>query len=85
MHEKCAQMVRDGNAFYFDNNGKIKDKFPKENRNSNGVCHVRPHARIGSDHYILPIADSVTGITSYTKQSFWFNKDFVKKILDKTK
>lgn len=84
MHEKCAQMVRDGNAFYFDDNGKIKDKFPKENRNSNGVCHVRPHARVGSDHYVLPIADSVTGITSYTKQSFWFNKDFVKKILDKT-
>ena len=84
MHEKCAQMVRNGDAFYFDDNGKIKDKFPKENRNSNGVCHVRPHARVCPDHYVLPVADSVTGITSYTKQSFWFNKDFVKKILDKT-
>lgn len=24
---------------------KVKDKFPKEDRNSNGICHVRPHAR----------------------------------------
>ena len=23
-----------------------------------------------------------TGITSYTKQSFWFNKDFVEKIIN---
>lgn len=61
--------------------GKIKDKFPKENRNTNHVCHVRPHARVGLDHYVLPVADKQTGITSYTKQSFWFNKDFIEKII----
>lgn len=81
MHEKCADLVRKGNAFYFDKNGKIKDRFPKENRNSNKVCHVRPHARVRADHYDLPIADKETGIKSYTKQSFWFNKDFVKKMI----
>ena len=65
-----------------DTNGKVKDKFPKETRNSNGVCHVRPHARVGMDHYDLPVPDRETGITSYTKQSFWFNKDFIERILE---
>lgn len=82
MHEGCADLIRRGEAFYYDTNGKLKDKFPKEERNSNGVCHVRPHARVGADHYELPVADKETGITSYTKQSFWFNKDFVEKILN---
>ena len=82
MHEDCAEMVRNGTAFYFDNSGKVKDRFPKENRNSNGVCHVRPHARVEADHFDLPIPDRETGITSYTKQSFWFNKDFIEKILE---
>lgn len=81
MHEKCADLVRRGEAFCFDSKGKIKDKFPKENRNTNHVCHVRPHARVGLDHYVLPVADKQTGITSYTKQSFWFNKDFIEKII----
>lgn len=81
MHEECATLVREGNAFYFDNKGKVKDKFPKEDRKSNGVCHVRPHARKHIDKYCLPVADRETGITEYTKQSFWFNKDFIEKIL----
>lgn len=81
MYEGCANLVRNGEAFYFDKNHKIKDKFPKENRNSNKVCHVRPHARVQADHYALPVKDKQTGITSYTKQSFWFNRDFVKKII----
>lgn len=84
MHEECAELVRKGEAFYYDEKNKLKDKFPKEDRNSNGVCHVRPHARRGTDHYELPIADKETGITSYTKQSFWFNKDFVEKIIKDT-
>ena len=37
---------------------------------------------VGLDHYVLPVVDKQTGITSYTKQSFWFNKDFVEKILN---
>lgn len=81
MHEDCAKMIREGTAFYYDSKHKIKDKFPKDKRNSNGVCHVRPHARRGADKYSFPTPDKETGITSYTKQSFWFNKEFVEKIL----
>lgn len=82
MHEECANLVRNGEAFYYDSNGKLKDKFPKERRNSNGVCHVRPHARTGEDKFDLPVIDKETGINSYVKQSFWFNKEFVQKILE---
>lgn len=82
MFEQCAEMIKNGTAFYYDNNNNIKDKFPKENRNGNGVCHIRPHARVESDHYDLPVPDKETGIKSYTKQSFWFNKDFIEKILN---
>lgn len=81
MHEECAKLVKEGNAFFYDENGKIIDKFPKEDRFSNGVCHVRPHARIKADTFDLPVPDKTTGITKYTKQSFWFNKSFVEKIL----
>lgn len=37
--------------------------------------------RVRLDHYELPVADKITGITSYTKQSFWFNKDFIEKMI----
>ena len=37
--------------------------------------------RVGLDHYVLPVADKQTGITSHTKQSFCFNKDFIEKII----
>jgi hypothetical protein len=81
MYEDCATMVRNGEAFYYNKKGRILDKFPKDTRSSNGICHVRPHARVKADEFWLPIPDKTTGIISYTKQSFWFNKDFVDKIL----
>mgnify|MGYP002523688750 CR=1 FL=1 len=52
-----------------------------EKRSNNGICHVRPHARKNIDKYILPIPDKETGIIEYTKQSFWFNKEYVAKVL----
>ena len=76
-----ADLVRRREAFYFDSNEKAKDKFPKENRNTNHVCHVCSYARVGLDHYELPFADKITVITSYAKQRFWFNKDFIKKMI----
>lgn len=81
MYEDAANLVRNGEALYYDGHGNLKDRFPKENRNSNGVCHVRPHARVRVDTFTLPVKDKQTGLTSYTKQSFWFNKDFIEQIL----
>ena len=46
---------------------KVKDRFPKENRNTNHVCYLRLYVRVGLDNYKLPVADKITGITSYKK------------------
>ena len=80
MYIECANLVASGDALY-EENGVIKDRFAKEKRNSNEVCHIRPHGRVRNDMFDLPVTDKETGLMSYTKQSFWFNKLFIKKIL----
>lgn len=80
MYEDAANLIKEGNALTFFN-GKVIDRFAKESRNGNGVCHIRPHGRNKNDSFNLPVVDKETKMTSYTKQSFWFNSEFVKKIL----
>lgn len=85
MYERCADLVRQGKVIKeVCPNGTVKDYFPKETkeRGGNGVCHVRPHGRVAADTFDLPVPDKLTGRTSYTKQCFWFNKLFIKKILE---
>ncbi|MFA5421317.1 MAG: Sau3AI family type II restriction endonuclease [Bacilli bacterium] len=79
--EFCARLIANGEALYFDNHGRIKDHFPKEKRNSNDVCHVRPHANKAVNVFQLPLADKSTGKTAYTKQCFWFNKVFISETM----
>lgn len=45
-------------------------------------CHVRPHAKNANDTYELPVADIVTGLTSYTKHCFWINNKYLEKIVN---
>lgn len=82
MYEYAANLIRSGDALYF-RNGKVKDRFPKDDRNSNGVCHIRPHGRNKKDQFKLPVVDNITGLESYTKQSFWFNKSFIENLIKK--
>ena len=85
MYEKCADLLRKGKVIMeIDSKGRVKDYFPKETkeRGGNGVCHVRPHGRIADDTFDLPVPDKLTGKTKYTKQCFWFNKLFIKKIIE---
>jgi len=58
--------------------GKIirRTHFPKQTENR--VSHVRPHATNSDDTYVLPFKDELTGVTVYTKHSFWLNRDYVK-------
>lgn len=81
MYENAAELIKNGEAFYYDENGDLKDKFFKERRNSNGVCHIRPHGKNKDDQFKLPVQDKITGITSYTKQCFWFNKKYIKELI----
>ena len=86
MYEKCASLLKSGDVIMeVLPNGTMKDYFPKETkaRGGNGVCHVRPHGRVAEDAFFLPVPDKLTGIVKYTKQSFWFNKLFIKSILSK--
>ena len=85
MYEKCAAIVESGNVIMdVSYDGRVKDNFPKESetRGGNGVCHVRPHGINSKDVFELPVPDKLTGRTKYTKQCFWFNKLFIKKIID---
>lgn len=56
--------------------GVRKTYFPKKTENR--ISHVRPHAANADDTYDLPIADSLTGLTKYTKHCFWLNASYVK-------
>lgn len=85
MYIKCAEIVKSGNVIKeVSADGKVKDYFPKETkeRGGNGVCHVRPHGRIAADVFELPVPDKLTGRTTYTKQCFWFNKLYIKNIIE---
>jgi len=56
--------------------GIRKTYFPKKTENR--ISHVRPHAQTRYDSYPLPIADKLTGLTEYTKHSFWLNDRYIK-------
>ena len=57
----------------------IYNNFP--GMSENPVAHVRPHALNALDCFDLPVPDALTGITKYTKQSFWLNNEFIKSII----
>lgn len=75
--EKTVQVIKDGNV-YKANNSNISN-FPKLKENE--VCHVRPKGRNAKDVYKLPKADLITGKTTYTKQCFWLNASYIRKIV----
>lgn len=65
---------------YIDSRGRSISNF-MTSRNTK-VIHVRPHARNKDDTYDLPIADKETGVSKYTKHSFWINSNFIKRIIN---
>lgn len=83
MYEDAAELIKNGKALTIKN-GKVIDRFAKEKRNGNGVCHIRPHGRNKDDVFKLPVKDKETNLTEYTKQSFWFNSNFIKKIMEES-
>ena len=42
---------------------------------------MRPHAKDSKDEYPLPVPDIHTNKTSFTKQGFWLNKEYVLEVL----
>jgi DNA mismatch repair protein MutH len=52
-----------------------EDNFPKASVFK--ICHVRPHGKNSNDTYELPVQDILSGLKSYTKQSFWLKNSYV--------
>lgn len=47
----------------------------------NPVSHVRPHATNAKDTYPLPVQDVLSGALEYTKQCFWLNASYIRKVI----
>lgn len=82
---QTVKILNQGNivkSFTTDKSGRINryTNFPKSTENR--VMHVRPHGRDSSDTFKLPIIDKLTGEKEYTKQCFWLNSSFIKKIIN---
>jgi DNA mismatch repair protein MutH len=77
---KTVNVIKSGNIV-----SKIKDDgtrltnfpHPKENK----IAHVRPHGIDSNDTYELPILDTITKQSKYTKQCFWLNNSYIVSII----
>lgn len=77
---KTKDVILEGNIVKgIDANGCRITNFP--GMSENPVCHVRPHAQNAQDTYPLPIKDTFTGLTEYTKHCFWLNNKYIEEIL----
>lgn len=66
---------------YIDDNGRYFTYFPSSAENP--YVHVRPHAQNRQDTFPLPVADKLTGLVQYPKHSFWLNRAYILKIINK--
>ena len=78
MWKSTYNTIKKGNIIKYIKNGKRKTNFV--GMSENDVCHVRPHGRNVNDTIKLPVPDKLTGATEYTKQCFWINNSYIKKI-----
>ena len=82
--KKTVSVIKAGNIvseICSQKDGKpiLKTNFPGASFNE--VCHVRPHAQKSIDAYDLPVPDKLTGMTRFTKQCFWLNNTYIRKIV----
>ena len=78
---KAKQIVTNGEivrGFKTDKNGKVSRLTNFPDKKFSRVSHVRPHAKVASDTYPLPIKDKLTKDNKYTKHCFWLNNSYVK-------
>jgi len=74
---KTKQLIIDGNIVKKVEASNIrKTHFPKKSESK--VAHIRPHATTTQDVYPLPVPDTLTKVTSYTKHSFWLNDTYLR-------
>jgi DNA mismatch repair protein MutH len=74
--DKTREILNNGDILKSNEGGNRKTYFPSTKFNS--VAHVRPHANDSEEEYELPFPDKLTNSKSYTKQSFWLNKQYIR-------
>ena len=78
--EKTKNVLETGNIVKYVENDKYFTAFPSAKENP--YMHVRPHSQSKSDVKTLPVPDKVTNLTKYEKHCFWFNKQYINKIIN---
>ncbi len=77
--ENTKNLINKGNAFKKLENGKFYTNFLAEADTE--ICHVRPHGKDSTDFRKIPVQDSCSGNYILPKYSFWFNHDYLNKIV----
>lgn len=77
--EKTKDVINSGNIVKKVLNNKRETNFPGAKFNE--YTHVRPHGTTTDDVYDLPVTDKITGSNVYTKQCFWLNSKYIRKIV----
>lgn len=75
---KTVSVIQDG-VKLMNKNGKIYNNLP--GIKFNGICHVRPHTSKSSYEKGNPNADELPDGRWMTKQCFWLDRKYVRKIL----
>ncbi len=78
--ESTKNYIKNGNVIKDIVNEKVITNFISESDDL--ICHVRPHGKNGLDLIVLPVADKKTGYLGITKQSFWFNHNYLFRIIN---
>lgn len=71
--EQTRAVIRSGRPCWTDAKGRRHSLFPRKTESP--VGHVRPHGRNAADTDVLPNG------TTYTKQCFWLNRDYLRRQL----
>lgn len=80
VYDHTSELIVNGNivkGFKTNKAGKITRRTNFTGTKQSKFFHVRPHGQNSEDTYPLPVVDSVSGLTEYTKQCFWINKGVI--------
>lgn len=80
VYEHTSDLIANGNivkGFKTNEKGKTSRQTNFIGSKKSNFFHVRPHGQNSEDTYPLPVADKFSGLTDYTKQCFWINKNVI--------
>lgn len=78
--EDTKKLIYSGNAFCKIDDGKFYTNFLSEANTE--ICHVRPHGKDSTDFRKIPVQDLKSGTYLLPKYSFWFNHEYLNKIIN---